>query len=138
MINQVIDAVCKTLHDEFGDGYTIYTRNVEQGLSEPCFFVLVIEAADTKFRGDRYRSTVPICIHYIPDGPINYDVADRLLSAMETIPIDGDKRIRGHNRRIQTHDDIIQMFVDFTVFSDLERIGEPMDAAEIQPKWRTE
>lgn len=37
MINSIIEGISTSLNAEFGDDYTIYTENVEQGLKEPCF-----------------------------------------------------------------------------------------------------
>ena len=41
MYNEIMDAVTKQLSALFPPeaGYTVYTDAVEQGLSEPCFFV---------------------------------------------------------------------------------------------------
>ena len=42
MINSIIEGISASLNAEFGDDYTIYTENVEQGLKEPCFFISCI------------------------------------------------------------------------------------------------
>ena len=34
MINSIIESISISLNAEFGDGYTIYTESVEQGLDE--------------------------------------------------------------------------------------------------------
>ena len=39
MINSIIEAISIALNAEFGDDYTTYTEEQEQGLKEPCFFI---------------------------------------------------------------------------------------------------
>ena len=66
MIRSITEAVCIALSVEFGDGYTIYTESVEQGLKEPCFFVSCIHSAGRKFPGRRYFRENQFCIQYLP------------------------------------------------------------------------
>ena len=49
MINSIIEAISIALNAEFGDDYTTYTEEQEQGLKEPCFFISTLEP--TTFSG---------------------------------------------------------------------------------------
>lgn len=129
MTQKIIDAVCQKLAGEFGENYTIYTENVEQGLKKPCFFVLLVDGTDAKFHDIRYRSDYSFCVHYYPKEDVDYGATDRLLHCLETIEIVDVGKLRGLNRRIQQHDGIIQAFVDYVAFSDLETDKEPMQEA---------
>ena len=66
MINSIIEGISASLNAEFGDDYTIYTENVEQGLKEPCFFISCINPTSRIFLGKRYFKTNQMCIHYFP------------------------------------------------------------------------
>ena len=39
IVNSIIDAICITINNDFGDDYTIYTESIKQGFEEPCFFI---------------------------------------------------------------------------------------------------
>ena len=54
MLNEIMNAVTRRLDELFGDGYTIYTDGVEQGLKEPCFFVQFLEPSEKPMIGRRY------------------------------------------------------------------------------------
>ena len=54
MLNEIMDAVTGRLYELFGDGYTIYTDRVKQGLEEPCFFVQFLEPSEKPMIGRRY------------------------------------------------------------------------------------
>ncbi|WP_334303291.1 phage tail terminator family protein, partial [Clostridioides difficile] len=39
MLNNIIDGISVKLDKSFGEKYTIYSEDVEQGINEPCFFI---------------------------------------------------------------------------------------------------
>lgn len=39
MVNGIIGGIAAAISNEFGDDYTIYTEEIEQGFNEPCFFI---------------------------------------------------------------------------------------------------
>lgn len=43
MLNEIIKGTSIKLNTAFGDGHEIYSNDVEQGLSEPCFFIGVLK-----------------------------------------------------------------------------------------------
>ena len=66
MLNEIMNAVTRRLDELFGDGYTIYTDGVEQGLKEPCFFVQFLEPSEKPMIGRRYFKQTDMCIQYMP------------------------------------------------------------------------
>ncbi|MEL0861914.1 hypothetical protein VXA97_19790, partial [Clostridioides difficile] len=40
MLNNIIDGISIKLDKSFGNEYTIYSEDVEQGINEPCFFIV--------------------------------------------------------------------------------------------------
>ena len=53
-LNKIIDGICEALNTEFGDGYEIYTEDVKQYLTEPCFSVVLVKPSQKQFLGKRY------------------------------------------------------------------------------------
>ena len=49
MVQLIIESISIMLNAAFGDGYTYYSEGVEQGLSEPCFFIQNIKAEKNLF-----------------------------------------------------------------------------------------
>ena len=64
MVNDVIGAIAIALHAEFGDGYKIYTDNVEQGLERPCFFVADLTTILNPYLGSRSNNVCSFDVHY--------------------------------------------------------------------------
>lgn len=136
MTQKIIDAICRTLSNAFGDEYEIYTENVEQGLKEPCFFVLPIEASDTK-RGLRsYRNSYPFAVHYFPRGEIDYDLADRLIAELEIINVEGLGKLRSNDRSMQVQDGVVQVFHTYNVITQGAEDGDAMSELDTKVDWR--
>ena len=53
MLVKTIESISIKLNQVFGDGYEIHTESVEQGLKEPCFFIVPLEASETQIIGNR-------------------------------------------------------------------------------------
>lgn len=91
MIQEIIEALSMAINAEFGDGYTNYTEEVEQGLKTPCFFISCINPSIRLFPGDRYFAHHLFCVQYIPSdnnpGKKNdcNSVGERLESCLEYI-----------------------------------------------------
>ena len=66
MINSIIEAISIALNAEFGDDYTTYTEEQEQGLKEPCFFISTLEPTHNLFRDRRYFRRQQFCIQFFP------------------------------------------------------------------------
>ena len=39
MVNKIVDGIVQAISAAYGEEYEIYTENVEQGLTEPCFLI---------------------------------------------------------------------------------------------------
>lgn len=94
-INKITDAIISALSAEFGDSYAKYTDPIEQGLTEPCFFVQCLNPTDRRFLGRRRKRTNLYMIQYFPkaaDEPLTEinDVIERLNSCLEYITVDGN------------------------------------------------
>ncbi|MDD3251923.1 MAG: hypothetical protein PHV18_05115 [Lachnospiraceae bacterium] len=139
MVNEIMDAVTRRLDELFGDGYEIYTDAVEQGLSEPCFFVSVLEPSRKPMLGRRSFQETGFCIQYIPEEAkpeknreLNRAV-DILFDGMEYIAMADGDLIRGTGRSYRIEDGVLNFFVSYNMF--LVASAEVADAME-ELKWK--
>ncbi len=117
MINEIISGMTNGIYQEFGSNYKIYTENIEQGLSEPCFFIAVIEAEQVRIIGNRYMLTAVLDVHYFPSTKAKnkemQDVASRLYKGLERITfLDGDM-VNGFELKSEIVDDVLHFFVTY-------------------------
>lgn len=121
MIQEIIEAISIALNAEFGDGYTNYTEEVEQGLKTPCFFITCVNPSIRPFPSKRYLAHHLFCIQYIPsDGSSGTkaecnNVGERLESCLEYIGGD-DSPIRGTEMHFEVTDGILDFFVNYDLF----------------------
>ncbi len=136
MTNSIIKAIAAKLNAQFGSGYNIYTEQVEQGLLEPCFFVLSINHTDQLFLGNRYFRQNAFCIHYCPvskDQPKEEcnAVAEKLFPCLEYINADGVS-IRGTKKYYEITDGILNFFVNYDSFVHKTADSVPMQDLQLK------
>lgn len=128
-INKIIDGISEALNKEFGDAYEIYTEDIEQGLQEPCFSIVLLQPAMNQVLGKRYFKPNSFCIHYFPKNKneakseIN-DVTERLFNCLEYIEVDGDL-CGGTELHAEPADGILNFFVNYNLFVYKEREKTP-------------
>lgn len=132
MINKIIDGISIKLNQVFGDGYSIYSEGVEQGLTEPCFFIAFLNFGQTHRRGNRYFREHFFDIHYFPlseeekNNEIN-EVSEQLTSELEYIQVDGDL-IRGTDINHETVNGVLHFFVNYNLH--VYKVGDVIDRME--------
>ncbi len=103
MIKGIIDAISIAIDEKFNTEevptYEIYTNNVNQGLSKPCFSIKLVNSNLNHFRGNRYIRRNQFCVYYFPESEDELqeecmDVQEKLEDALEYVTADGDL-IRG-------------------------------------------
>ena len=89
MVNDLINGISIKLNQVFGDEYRIYTNSVTQGLTEPCFFIAVVDSSQAQLIGNRYFRQHSFDIHYFPasegDNEEILSVASELFEILEYI-----------------------------------------------------
>ena len=60
MLNEVITGISKKLNATFGDGYEIYENDVEQDLTEPCFFYRCFGAGGFPLAWNPWDQALPV------------------------------------------------------------------------------
>ena len=120
MLNEVITGISRKLNTTFGDGYEIYENDVEQDLTEPCFFIAVMEPGASPLLGTRGIRRYPFDIHYFPKQAGNnaelFSVAETLLVALEYIPMADGLPLRGMSMKFKTIDGVLHFFVNYDLF----------------------
>ena len=135
MINKIIDAVSIALAEEFGEGYEIYSENIEQGLKEPCFSIVCVNPDISQFLGDRYKRKNLFCIHYFPESSTDkrlegFNVTEKIFNCLELIKFE-DGMIRGTNFRVEIDEEVFHFFIDYDLFVYSNKSKEdPMDTVD--------
>ena len=132
MINSIIEAISIALNAEFGDECRIYADNIEQGLTEPCFFVSCINPTNRLFLGKRYFRSNEFCIQYFPKDRSREkeecnETAERLFLCLEWLTVDGELTM-GTKMRSETVDGVLNFFVNYDMF--VYRKGDAETAME--------
>ena len=92
MQNDLMDAVTRKLDELFSGEYPIYTKNVEQGIETPCFFVGFLKTSDDLLHGSRRQRTWDMRVQFIPEehtdcAKLLNDVCETLLEGILTFQI---------------------------------------------------
>ena len=132
MIQEIIDGVAITLESEFGKEYEIYQHDVKQGLSTPCFLIILLEPSRRRQIGRRWRQDTPLDIHYFPAQDGNNKelalVADQLFSALEFVTLQNGEQMHGYDMRTEIVDGVLHFFVQYNAFltqsNDVQRMEE--------------
>ena len=118
-IKELIDAIAEALFQEFGIKYEIYTDKVEQGLTEPCFFVRCLNPTKNRHLGLRYRRTNQFSVQYFPSTAEVHEecasVLERLFECLEDIFLSG-KPIHGTDLNGEVTDGILNFTVNYDGF----------------------
>ena len=138
MLNNIIDGISIKLDKTFGESYTIYSEDVEQGINEPCFFIVPLNPSKVSYPSGRTLKKNSFDVHYFPksnDKSFEIDeVAEMLLEELEYIEIDGDL-VRGTNMNFEIVDNVLHFFVDYNYFTiknnDIFAITHPGDKGGI-------
>ncbi|MCD7819270.1 MAG: hypothetical protein LUH07_09510 [Lachnospiraceae bacterium] len=140
MINSIIEGISAALNMEFGDDYKIYVEKKEQGLKEPCFFILSINPTHKLFLGTkdgrkRYFKENSFCIHYFPSDKLNprteiHSVCEQLEDCLEWITVDGDL-IRGTQIHYEIEDDVLLFFINYDLFTYKTQEETAMDEFDL-------
>lgn len=121
MLNEILDGVNRKLKELFGRDTVIHTDPVEQGLTEPCFFVGFIEPSERPMIGQRYYRNIGLYIQYLPgrQTQINrelYRVSDVLTDGMEYIALKNGDLLRGSGRSSKITNGVLSFFVSYNMF----------------------
>ena len=104
----------------FTPEYPVYDEAVEQGMQQPCFFVLLLEGSQARGINRRYQRFNPFDVHYFPDRDSKAPreecelMAERLYSELEYVS-GYSGMYRGTKMRYEIVDGVLHFFIQFNV-----------------------
>lgn len=136
MVEKIIKAISKTLNQVFGDDFEIYfSKDVQQGLKEPCFFIALVGSSRIRRIGNRYRMFNSFDVQYFPRvkrGNIEMiGVAEQLLDALEFIQLSDGDLVQGTAMNYSIQDGVLHFFVDYNMFLKKEVALDEMETLKV-------
>lgn len=123
MFNDLIDAISKRLLEYFPESVpNIYSENIEQGFSEPCFYIFLINSTNKNKLGPGRSKRYKLDIMYFNNNLGNDDLntmGDKLSTVLEDIQI-GDALIHGFDIEYEVKDNKLHFFVEYPVLASYE------------------
>ena len=120
MISEIITGITDAIYSEFGDDYEIHKERVEQGLVEPCFFVMLVNPTNERFLSNRRYLTNKFSIQYFPSTSTPKiecaEVFERLVIALDRIKVGGDL-LNGTEFEMSINDDVMTVLVNYNLFT---------------------
>lgn len=120
MINKIMDGITNALFGEFGARFRVYTEDVTQGVSPPCFIVRCVLPTDERWLGNRRKLTNKFSVQYLPYSDEHRRecnaIRDRLTSALEYIEIPEGK-IEGTRFSSEMTNGFLTVFVNYDCFA---------------------
>ncbi len=116
---KLIKSISNQIYKDFGKA-NIYLEYVKQGFLFPCFCIRLIETAEKKYIGDRYRLNNKIEISYFFDKKENnFDenniILQKLYDNLDTLEFES-KSIKGENLKGSIEKDCIKFFVEYNFY----------------------
>ena len=139
MINELVIGISQALDTAFSD-VEIHVDQIKQGLTSPCFFIMLLEPTQTHIMGPRYYRENALDIHYFPEtdntSEIN-TVADKLMDVLEYINFDGGL-LRGTKMHSEVIEGVLHFLVDYNFHTIKDTIANPyMERLKVKGKVRS-
>lgn len=136
MVDKIIKAMSKTLNQVFGDDFEIYfSKDVQQGLTEPCFFIALVGSSRIRRIGVRYQMFNSFVVQYFPKiqrGNIEMiGVAEQLLDALEYVQLSDGDLVQGTAMNYSIQDGVLHFFVDYNMFLKKEVALDEMETLTV-------
>lgn len=125
MTDALFSAVSRAIYSHFGDKYTIYTESVQQGLSEPCFFIRCLKSSLSRQLGNNFLRENLFCIQFFPRNKLRpssecHAAANSLMLCLEYVSLDG-QLLRGSKMNYEIHDGVLNFFINFNFFAVMDK-----------------
>lgn len=138
MVGDILTGISIKLNQVF-EGCEIYgDSDVVQGLTEPCFFIAVLNPSQTKLIGQRYFREHPFDVQYFPeeagDNAELHDVASELFEALEYITLLNGDLVHGTSMAYEIVDRILHFRVNYNMFLKKELEQSEMETIDVDTK----
>lgn len=137
MVNRIIYGISNALSKSF-QGVRIYVDNVEQGLEEPCFFIVPLISKEKPLLDVRAMRSISFDVHYFTrSGNLDlqatastlYRVLKRITLLKEnTFEGESEEMLNGFNMRHEVVDGVLHFFVDYKPLIRYEK--DPVEKQE--------
>ena len=141
MVNDIVNGISKAIYDEYGAGCKIYTESIEQGLSNPCFFIAVLDSDQARIIGNRYQKNIAVDVHYFPGTKAKNKemrrVEEALYSILERITLPNGDMLNGFQLHSEPVKEVLHFFVTYKpIVKYQQEAEENMAAVEVGAKVR--
>lgn len=132
----MIEAIALKLEQDFGSAVAVYKESIEQGMTEPCFFVSLNSFSQKQITGKRYYREQRFTIKYVPR-TVNKnaeicDAADRLYDTLESVTM-GSDLFRGSKMNCEVIDGTLHFYVNYNFYVYKEtQADEPMENVSVE------
>ncbi len=138
MVGEILTGISIKLNQVF-EGCEIYgDSDVVQGLTEPCFFIAVLNPSQTKLIGQRYFREHPFDVQYFPeeagDNAELHDVASELFEALEYITLLNGDLVHGTSMEYEVIDGVLHFRVNYNMFLKKELVQDEMETIDVDAK----
>ena len=143
MVNELLTGISVKLNQVFGAGYEIYgDSDVVQGLTEPCFFIAVLQPTQKKLIGLRYIRENPFDVQYFPvtagDNTELHEMAGNLFEALEYITLLNNDLVHGTSMSYEIVDGALHFKVNYNIIVKLPVVKDDMETIDIDANTTTE
>lgn len=117
MLNKIIKGIALKLNGIFGDDYTIYTEEIQQGLQVPCFLISHISSQSSELLFDRYYRSNMFDIQYFPKDENSRceieQAAEKLYAGLNHITLADGTIKNGISMNHEIEDGVLHFFVNY-------------------------
>ena len=129
MVNDIVDGISDALYSNFED-VTVYSEKIEQGFTEPCFFIMPLNPSETPLIGNRAYRNVPIDVHYFPFSKSEPNkemelIASKLYGVLRRLRLLNGNSLNGMNLHHEIEGGVLHFFVEYKPI--IIYVGEPVD-----------
>lgn len=132
MINDIINAIAIKLNGAFGDNYTIYTEQVEQGFEAPAFLILFLNLEQVQQIGKRWRIDTLFNVQYF-SAEGRTDASSKTLDiqqALKVVTLLNGNVMRGTGANSEIIDGNAHNFIRFNFFLQEVEVQDFMESLE--------
>lgn len=117
MIKDIVDGISNELYANF-EGVDILSEGIEQGFTEPCFYIATVNASETRLLGDRAIRNVLMDIHYFPlsESEPNAEMeltASKLYGVLRRLNLLDGTSLSGLNLNHTIQEGVLHFFVEY-------------------------
>lgn len=111
----LLEGVARSISSRFGEEYTIYIEHIEQGFSEPCFYLKLLSSSRAEFIMGRHKRQYLLDLHYFPkDGADDcYLVASELYTLLRYLKVTDAITVLGKEMHATTEEHVLHFFVTY-------------------------